>query len=51
MGYRNTRECLRDLEGRGELVRIDREIDARLEAGVIQRRVYKAGGPALLFPT
>ena len=49
MGYRTTQECLRDLEARGELARIDQEIDARLEAGAIQRRVYKAGGPALLF--
>lgn len=49
MGYRNLSECIGDLEARGWLRRIDVEIDARLEAGVIQRRAYRAGGPALLF--
>ncbi|WP_419784805.1 UbiD family decarboxylase [Pseudodesulfovibrio sp.] len=49
MGYRNTRECLEALEARGELVRIEKSVDARLEIGAIQRRVYRAGGPALLF--
>ena len=33
----------------GELVRIEQEIDPHLEAAEIQRRVYAAGGPALLF--
>lgn len=49
MGYRNLAACIRDLEKRGELLRIDREVDPYLEAGAIQRRVYQAGGPALLF--
>jgi len=49
MGYRNLQECVGELERKGELVRIDREIDPDQEAGVIQRRVYEAGGPALLF--
>lgn len=49
MGYRNLAECVRDLERTGQLVRIDTEIDARLEAAAIQRRVCRAGGPALLF--
>ena len=49
MGYKNTRECLEALEARGELVRIDKCVDARLEVGAIQRRVFRAGGPALLF--
>jgi len=49
MGYRNLAECMRDLEAKGWLRRIDVEIDARLEAGVIQRRAYRKGGPALLF--
>jgi 4-hydroxy-3-polyprenylbenzoate decarboxylase len=49
MGYRNLRECVDDLTAHGALVRIDREVDANLEAGAIQRRVYQAGGPALLF--
>lgn len=49
MGYRNLRECVNDLERTKQLVRIDAEIDANLEAAEIQRRVYQAGGPALLF--
>jgi len=49
MGYRTLRECVDDLERSRQLVRIDAEIDARLEAAEIQRRVYAAGGPAILF--
>ncbi|SHJ21296.1 4-hydroxy-3-polyprenylbenzoate decarboxylase [Malonomonas rubra DSM 5091] len=49
MGYRNLREAVNDLESSGQLVKIDQQIDPEIEAGVIQRRVYQAGGPALLF--
>ncbi len=49
MGYKNTKECLDALEARGELVRIDKTVDANIEIGAIQRRVFQAGGPALLF--
>lgn len=31
------------------LIRIDVPLDPRLEIGAVQRRVYQAGGPALLF--
>ena len=49
MGYSNLQQCVADLERRDQLRRIDREVDPRLEVGAIQRRVYQAGGPALLF--
>lgn len=49
MGYRNLQECVRDLERTGRLVRVPVEIDPVLEAAAIHRRVYAAGGPALLF--
>ena len=49
MGYRNLRECVTDLERAGQLVRVSAEIDANLEAAEIQRRIYEAGGPAILF--
>lgn len=49
MGYRNLRECVADLEQNGHLIRIKEEIDPHLEAAEIQRRVYQASGPALLF--
>lgn len=49
MGYPNLRACVTDLESRGELLRLADEIDPHLEAAEIQRRVYAAGGPAILF--
>jgi 4-hydroxy-3-polyprenylbenzoate decarboxylase len=49
MGYRNLRECVDDLAATRQLVRIDVEVDANLEAAEIHRRVNQAGGPALLF--
>ena len=49
MGYRSLQECVADLERHKHLVRIEAEIDPCLEAAEIQRRVYAAGGPALLF--
>ncbi len=49
MGYKNLRECVTDLERTGQLIKIPQVVDANLEVGAIQRRVYQAGGPALLF--
>src|ERR1700733_10647561 len=49
MGYRSLRQCVQDLERTGQLVRIDQEIDHYLEAAEIQRRVYQAQGPAILY--
>lgn len=49
MGYKTLKHCLDDLERNGQLKRIDAETDPYLEMGVIQRKVYESGGPALLF--
>src|SRR2546425_1279041 len=49
MGYPSLRACVADLERSSQLVRIDDEIDPNLEAAEIQRRVYQAQGPAVLF--
>ncbi len=49
MAHRNLRECLVDLERHRQLVRIEQEIDPDLEAAEIQRRVYRAAGPAVFF--
>src|SRR3954469_546678 len=49
MGYRTLQACVNDLERNRQLIRIEAEVDARLEISEIQRRVYAAGGPALLF--
>jgi 4-hydroxy-3-polyprenylbenzoate decarboxylase len=50
MGYRTLAACVEDLRRTNRLVTIDREVDPRLEAAAIQRRVYEAVGPALFFP-
>jgi 4-hydroxy-3-polyprenylbenzoate decarboxylase len=49
MGYRSLADCVRDLEKSQQLVVIDQEVDPYLEVAAIQRRVYQASGPALLF--
>ncbi|MDZ4680046.1 MAG: UbiD family decarboxylase [Saprospiraceae bacterium] len=49
MSYRSLHECVTDLERHGKLVRIREEVDPNLEMAEIHRRVYDAGGPALLF--
>ena len=49
MAHRTLRAALDDLERHGRLLRIAEEIDTHLEAAEIQRRVYAAGGPAVLF--
>src|SRR3954462_12663166 len=49
MGYSSLRQCVLDLQRTKQLARIDVEIDPYLEAAEIQRRVYLAQGPALLF--
>jgi 4-hydroxy-3-polyprenylbenzoate decarboxylase len=49
MGHRSLSECVADLERTGQLLRLGCEIDPYLEAAEIHRRVYQAGGPAVLF--
>ena len=49
MGYRSLADCVEDLRGTGRLVAIDQPISPDLEAAAIQRRLYEAGGPAVLF--
>src|SRR6516164_3226217 len=49
MGYPSLRACIADLERTRQLVRIDQEIDAHLEAAEIHRRVNQAGGPAVYY--
>ena len=47
--YRSLRECVDDLERHGQLVRVKAEVDPNLQMAQVQRRVYAAGGPAVLF--
>ncbi len=49
MGYQNLRQAIDDLQANGQLLRIEQPIEPNLLAGAIQRRVYQAQGPALLF--
>ncbi|QJW93184.1 UbiD family decarboxylase [Frigoriglobus tundricola] len=49
MGHRTLAAAVADLERTGQLVRISDEIDPHLEAAEVHRRVYRAGGPAVLF--
>jgi UbiD family decarboxylase len=45
----DTREFIRVLEQRGQLVRVTEEVDPNQEITVIQHKVLACGGPALLF--
>jgi 4-hydroxy-3-polyprenylbenzoate decarboxylase len=49
VAFRDLREYIQFLEGRGELRRIGAEVSAELEITEISDRVVKKGGPALLF--
>ena len=49
MIYRTLTQAVHDLEATGRLRRIVVPVDPHLEIGVIQRRAFERGGPALLF--
>ncbi|MEN8180322.1 MAG: 4-hydroxy-3-polyprenylbenzoate decarboxylase [Pseudomonadota bacterium] len=49
MKYKDLRDFIQQLEARGELKRIQTEVDANLEITEICDRTLRAGGPALLF--
>ena len=49
MGYKNTQECIDDLQNHGHLIRIKEEVSSELEMAAIHLRVYESKGPALLF--
>jgi len=49
MGFRSLQQCVAALETEGHLVRIDHPVDPHLEIAEIQRRLFRSGGPAVLF--
>jgi UbiD family decarboxylase len=49
MSFRDLREFIDTLEKKGDLVRIQAEVDPNQEITIIQHKVLAAGGPALLF--
>jgi len=49
MIFRDLQSFISELSNRGDLVRIDVQVDPILEIAEIHRRVIAANGPALLF--
>jgi 4-hydroxy-3-polyprenylbenzoate decarboxylase len=49
MGFRTLRSCVETLRTEKRLVEIDHPVDPHLEIAEIQRRLFRAGGPAVLF--
>ena len=49
MGFRSLRDCVEALRREGQCVVIDHPVDPHLEIAEIQRRLFRAGGPAVLF--
>lgn len=49
MSYRSLRAAANDLEKHGQLIRVKAEVDPDLEMAEIHRRIFDAGGPAILF--
>ena len=49
MGYRNMQDTVADLDRTGQLLRIKTELDPDLEIAEVHRRIFEAGGKALLF--
>ena len=49
MSYSSLEAAALDLEKDGQLLRIKTEVDPNLEMAEIHRRIFEAGGPAILF--
>jgi 4-hydroxy-3-polyprenylbenzoate decarboxylase len=49
MGFRSLAACVAALRRDGEAVVIEHPVDPHLELAEIQRRLFRAGGPAVLF--
>ncbi len=49
MGFRSLRSCVEALQTEGQAVVVDHPVDPHLEIAEIQRRLFRAGGPAVLF--
>ncbi|MBK9271849.1 MAG: UbiD family decarboxylase [Saprospiraceae bacterium] len=49
MSYRKLRECIKDLEQKGEVLKIPFETDPNLEMASIHRRIYAKKGPVIHF--
>ncbi|HRG64393.1 MAG TPA: UbiD family decarboxylase, partial [Saprospiraceae bacterium] len=47
--HRSLKDAAIDLEKSGQLIRVKEAVSGHLEAAEIHRRIFDAGGPALLF--
>ncbi|NBT12871.1 MAG: UbiD family decarboxylase [Planctomycetia bacterium] len=49
MGFRSLSACVEALRAEGQVTIVDHPVDPRLEIAEIQRRLFRTGGPAVLF--
>ena len=49
MGYRTLQSCVADLRRTRQLIEFNEEVDPYLELAAVQRRLYAANAPAVLF--
>jgi len=49
MGFRSLTTCVEALRAEGQAVVVDHPVDPHLEIAEVQRRLFRAGGPAVLF--
>jgi 4-hydroxy-3-polyprenylbenzoate decarboxylase len=49
MGFRSLRDCVETLRREGACLVVDHPVDPHLEIAEVQRRLFRAGGPAVLF--
>ncbi|MDR0704581.1 MAG: UbiD family decarboxylase [Planctomycetaceae bacterium] len=49
MGYRTLKSCIDDLRRTGQLIEFNEPVDPYLEMAAVQRRLYRANAPAVLF--
>ena len=49
MSFRNLSACVDTLEAKGQLVKIENEVDPYLEMAAIHRRVFNCSGPAVFY--
>lgn len=49
MKYKSLKDCVEDLDKNGMLIRVKEEVSPDLEMAAIHRRVFEAGGPAVLY--
>lgn len=49
MGFKTLQACVSALRSEGQLIEIDHPIDPHLQIAEVQRRLFRTGGPAVLF--